>query len=129
MPLTSLDHVNIRTARLAAMTAFYGDVLGLRPGARPPFSFSGAWLYCGERPSVHLVEMDSGWDAAAGQPLRLSHFAFRATGLAELLARLRAVGVTYRLGTLPGSGLHQIHLRDPDGNELHVDFAADEPLE
>jgi catechol 2,3-dioxygenase-like lactoylglutathione lyase family enzyme len=127
MPLNSLDHVNIRTARVAILRAFYEEVLGLRAGPRPPFSFGGAWLYCGDRPVVHLVEVEAG--AAAPLPaaaLGISHFAFTATGLGELVGRLRAAGVAHRLGGVPGSGVHQVMLDDPDGNALHVDFAADE---
>ena len=56
MPLSALDHVNLRTAHLEEMCAFYCEVLGLERGPRPPFPFPGAWLYCGGRPCVHLVE-------------------------------------------------------------------------
>jgi catechol 2,3-dioxygenase-like lactoylglutathione lyase family enzyme len=49
MPLSHLDHVNIRTANLAVLSRFYAEVLGLAPGPRPAFRFGGAWLYCGDR--------------------------------------------------------------------------------
>jgi len=42
MTLSYLDHVNIRTARLAEMAEFYQAVLGLDSGPRPPFRFGGA---------------------------------------------------------------------------------------
>ena len=127
MPLNALDHVNIRTARVAVLRAFYEDVLGMRAGPRPPFSFGGAWLYCGDRPVVHLVEVAAG-EAAPPPPAApgISHFAFTATGLGELVGRLRAAGVAHRLGSVPGSGVQQVMLEDPDGNALHVDFAPDE---
>src|SRR3546814_17714950 len=57
MPLARLDHVNLRTANLAAMEAFYVEALGMTPGPRPPFAFSGTWLYCGGQATVHLVEV------------------------------------------------------------------------
>ena len=80
--LTALDHVNIRTARVDALAAFYCDVLGLARGPRPSFSFGGAWLYCGEGAVVHLVEDASATrPPPAGDPPTLSHFAFRGTGL------------------------------------------------
>jgi len=128
MPLQSLDHVNIRTARLAVLLAFYEDVLGLRAGPRPPFSFGGAWLYCGDRPVVHLVEVAASEAPAprAQASLGLSHFAFTATGLGELVGRLRAAGVAHSLSRVPGSGVQQVMLDDPDGNALHVDFAPEE---
>ncbi len=123
----ALDHVNIRTARLAELVSFYGTVLGLTPGPRPPFGFSGAWLYAADRPVVHLVEVAPAAVPASAEAdaLRLSHFAFRAAGLEALLERLRAAGVRYRATALPGADITQVHFADPDGNALHVDVAGE----
>jgi catechol 2,3-dioxygenase-like lactoylglutathione lyase family enzyme len=129
LSLDYLDHVNLRTRNVGALARFYRDALGLVPGDRPAFPFAGAWLYLGDRPVVHLVELAA--DAAGTQALvsspgavSLSHFAFRGRGpAAAFMARLDAAGVAYRIGALPGSGIVQVNLQDPDGNDLHVDFA------
>jgi catechol 2,3-dioxygenase-like lactoylglutathione lyase family enzyme len=121
MALIYLDHVNLRTSNLAAMTRFYCSVLGLRLGARPPFTFGGAWLYCGERPVVHLVEVSS--PPKPGGALGLEHFAFAANDFDELLSHLSAAGVEYRVSKLTGSETRQVNLRDPDGNRIHIDFS------
>ncbi len=120
MQVRSLDHVNLRTARLAEMIDWYGDVLGLRPGPRPEFSFGGAWLYIGELAGIHLVEVSD--MPAPGPDLRLEHFALGATGLPEFLEKLKAKGVAYDLRRVPGFPIVQVNLRDPDGNHIHVDF-------
>lgn len=119
-----LDHVNVRTANLERLVRFYEDVLGLRSGERPPLGFPGAWIYAGDRAVIHLV-------GVAEQPvpegaLRLEHFAFTASGLREFVARLERAGVTFRQSRQAGSGNVVINLHDPDGNRLHVDFAASE---
>ncbi len=57
MKMKGLDHVNIRTRDVKRLADWYGDILGLHAGARPPFPFGGAWLYCGDKPIVHLVEV------------------------------------------------------------------------
>lgn len=116
-----LDHVNLRTARLEAMVAWYGAVLGLRAGPRPAFPFPGAWLYAGDAPIVHLVGVaaEPPADPAA---LKLEHFALRGADLDGFLAHLAAQGVESRLGRPPGSGIVQVNIADPDGNHLHVDF-------
>jgi catechol 2,3-dioxygenase-like lactoylglutathione lyase family enzyme len=121
--LKSLDHVNIRTARLAEVAAFYAEVLGLKSGARPPFSFGGAWLYCGDRAAIHVVEVAK---TPTNTEPRIDHFAFRAQGLAEFLARLRQMGVAYRIGVVPDYGIRQVNVRDPDGNRIEIQFAATE---
>lgn len=120
MPLLALDHVNVRTARLEALRRFYTDALGLQEGPRPAFSFNGAWMYCADQPVVHLVEVEE--TPSAGDDLRVQHFAFRATGLAECLERLAAQGVEYRLGFVRDFALCQVNVHDPDGNHIHVDF-------
>ena len=122
--LIALDHVNIRTARVDALAAFYCDVLGLTRGPRPPFSFGGAWLCCGDSAVVHLVEAPApaGTVGETAEP-SLSHFAFRATGMTAFIARLRQAGVPHQVSHLPGSRVAQVNLLDLDGNALHVDFS------
>jgi catechol 2,3-dioxygenase-like lactoylglutathione lyase family enzyme len=122
--LSALDHVNIRTERVDALAAFYEEILGLRRGPRPPFAFGGAWLYCNDRAVVHLVEVEPGPQPRAVDPLelRLSHFAFRGSGLSAFLERLKRVGIQHAVGKLPGAPITQVNLRDIDGNSLHVDF-------
>jgi len=120
MPLVAFDHVNVRTAQLAAMIAFYGDILGLHPGKRADFDFPGAWLYLGDKAYVHLVEVIGLWTA---QPnLTLEHFAFRAKGLAEFRTLLDSKNIEYRLSAVPDMPIVQINIYDPDGNHIHIDF-------
>jgi catechol 2,3-dioxygenase-like lactoylglutathione lyase family enzyme len=117
-----LDHVNLRTADVEGLARFYVEVIGLRRGERPPFPFSGAWLYAGERAIVHLVE-DVEPHSPGGAALSLEHFALAADGLEAFLARLDALAVAYRRSQQIGSsGKTVINLRDPDGNRLHIDF-------
>ena len=119
MQVRSLDHVNLRTAQLDEMIAWYGEVLGLKPGARPDFAFGGAWLYIGELAAIHLVEVN---EAPAGGDLHLEHFAMGATGLPSFLDTLTEHGIDYRLARVPGFPIVQVNIHDPDGNHIHIDF-------
>lgn len=121
--LTRLDHVNVRTVNLDVMRAWYCDVLGLTDGYRPDFRFPGAWLYIGDHPVVHLVEIDR---PRAGHEPRIEHFAFSAAGLCEFLENLTRRGIDYRPARIPEIGALQVNIHDPDGNRIHVDFPADE---
>lgn len=123
MTLAYLDHVTIHTADLTGLSRFYRDVLGLEDGPRPAFRFAGAWLYCGDRAALHLVEVES--QPNGGRP-RIEHFAFRAAELSVFLERLRDHQVGYRVAVVPGSGNKQVHLFDPDRNHVEIQFAADE---
>ncbi|MGH8708662.1 MAG: VOC family protein, partial [Burkholderiales bacterium] len=109
MPITRMDHFNIITDDLPATLAFYEEHLNLKPGARPPFKFSGAWLYAdggkGKDPILHVV---------AGKERKLlvkgviDHMAFYGTGLAQSVAKLKAKGIDYELRRLPEYGTWQL---------------------
>jgi catechol 2,3-dioxygenase-like lactoylglutathione lyase family enzyme len=122
--LTGFDHVNVRTANLEGMVAFYGEVLGLKPGRRPDFGFPGAWLYLGDQALVHFVGVEAAPEA--GGNVSLEHFAFRARGLAAFRAMLDARGVAHSVDAVPGFPVLQVNFHDPDGNHIHVDFDVSE---
>jgi len=123
MQLKSLDHVNIRTSNLAGMIAWYGDILDMHPGDRPPFDIGGAWLYVAAKPIVHLVEVTR--DLAATEP-KLEHFAISATGLAGFIDKLQNRGISFTLDRVPEFPIVQVNLADCDGNHIHIDFHSDE---
>ncbi len=123
MAFIDLDHVNIRSANLEALIRFYEDVLGLKLGDRPPFPFGGAWLYCGDRAVVHLVETTA--QPESGDP-QIEHFAFRARDLPAFQQVLKAHKLPHETVLVPGNGNTQVFLRDPDGNKVEVQFAAEE---
>ena len=119
-----LDHVNVRTANLESLVRFYSEALGLRHGERPPLGFPGAWMYAGDQAVIHLVGVEQ-----QPQPegsLRLEHFAFSASGLSGFLQRLQQLGVGFKQSRQAGTGNVVINVMDPDGNRLHIDFAASE---
>ena len=122
MPIRRLDHVNLVTAKLDEMVAWYEAVLGLHSGPRPDFPFDGAWLYAGDAPVVHLVE-DTGRERAGSEAaLKLEHFAFSATDAAAFERTLTEYSYPFKKIEAKGAGLIQFHVSDPDGNHVHVDF-------
>lgn len=123
MGLQRLEHVNIRTADVATMTDWYCSILGMINGERPPFDVPGAWLYVGEHPVVHLVGEDA--EPEARDP-KIEHFAFSATGLEDMIGRLRDRDIEFDTVRVPGLGILQINLFDPDGNHIHIDYTPEE---
>ena len=123
MQINKLDHVNVRTSRLAEMVDWYKDVLDMPSGARPNFPFGGAWLYIGDQAAVHLVEVE---DDPNHSSLKLEHFALSATGLPEFVDKLKARGIAHSIDPVPGIDVVQVNLHDIDGNHIHVDFEASE---
>lgn len=124
MPIGRLDHVNLRTHRLKEMVEWYGRVLDMPSGERPSFPFPGAWLYADGLPTVHLNGCDH--VGAQSTDLALEHFAFKATNLRGMIERLRRIGERFEVAFVPGMPVVQVNVWDPDGNHIHIDFAAAE---
>lgn len=139
----TLNHYSIRTLDLDATRDFYERVLGLTVGPRPDFPFPGLWLYRGDHGDyanavVHVIGMDPNDPVGLRNYLgdrdtsalhgsgAIDHVAFAATGLAAMLAHLRAVGVAARERTVPALGLHQLFLEDPNGVVVELNYPASE---
>jgi catechol 2,3-dioxygenase-like lactoylglutathione lyase family enzyme len=118
MAVKHLDHYTINVSDLEASVAFYAEIVGLTDGPRPPFSFPGAWLYCGEAPVVHLI---GGRPPAHGTG-PIDHVAFRADGLAEQIALLRRRGIRFREQDVAKASLRQVFFEDPDGVTIELNF-------
>jgi catechol-2,3-dioxygenase len=117
--------VNLRASRplMAALQAFYVDIVGLEPGPRPPFGSEGAWLYAGGHPVVHLsLERDGRARDPDARPV-IHHVAFACSDRAAVEARLAAHGVAFRRAVVPERGQVQLFLLDPAGNGVELDFA------
>jgi catechol 2,3-dioxygenase-like lactoylglutathione lyase family enzyme len=125
MALLAFDHVNIRTAHLDGMVAWYENVLGLTSGPRPEFPVPGAWSYLGETCVLHLIEADPApMVHSEGESLRVEHIAFRAEGMAAFLDHLDACSASRKLFPFEALDMVLVFIRDPDGNRIDVDLPA-----
>ena len=123
MPIQRMDHFTVVTDRLAETVQFYRQ-LGLRDGARPDFGVPGAWLYAGERPLLHLIEVEK-----MPQPRRgaLDHIAYWAEGLLVTTQWLDSRGLRHRIIRTPRPfRMWQLFCEDPNGVEVELDFDAAE---
>ena len=130
--LEGLDHYNITPSDLERSRRFYAEVLGLKDGARPQFRMPGAWLYCGDRPIVHLSVRAPGQETDTG---KFNHIAFSASDLNGTIRHLQRLAIEFEvvkvppMANHPRSGGTQIFLKDPDGIALELQFTSAEKLE
>lgn len=125
MLIGALDHINLRSNAKGAeeIVRFYCDILGLRVGPRPAFADSGYWLYAGVRPLIHVTVR--GKRQKRNEP-HIDHVAFSAQDLRGAVKKLRKNNIPYITDVVPGTGTQQIFFLDPDGNQVELDFHADE---
>jgi catechol 2,3-dioxygenase-like lactoylglutathione lyase family enzyme len=127
MTVSACNHFTILTDDLPATLAFYEEHLNLKPGARPPFNFPGAWLYAdggkGPDPILHIVAGIKKERLVKGV---IDHMAFSGKGLAAAVEKLKRHHIEYELRRLPGYGTWQLFFFDPNGAKVEIDFDAAE---
>jgi catechol 2,3-dioxygenase-like lactoylglutathione lyase family enzyme len=127
MTVTAVNHFTILTDDLPGTLAFYEEHLNLKAGARPPFTFPGAWLYAdggkGPDPILHIV---AGIDKGRLVKGVIDHMAFSGKGLARAVAKLKTQNIKYELRQLPGYGTWQLFFFDPNGAKVEIDFDKSE---
>ncbi len=129
MAIKSLDHYNIQTSRLEETVVFYTDVLGFSAGYRPGVRGTGAWLYAGGYPYVHINAVD---DDMAGPTGPINHVAFETANepgdYEAMQEQLANRGLPFEVNdSRPRVPLRQIFLHDPNGIRLELNY-RDAPL-
>ena len=137
MPLSHIEHFLLQTADMETTREWYTKVLGMRVGPSPDFKFPVFWLYLGEKDVVHVTQGGKGVsenrrkyvgqqsEATQGSGV-VDHIAFRATGLREMLAHLKSLGVEFKQRQVNDQGLYQLFMFDPNGVKIELNYANSE---
>jgi catechol 2,3-dioxygenase-like lactoylglutathione lyase family enzyme len=135
MAIEEFDHFTVRTADLDDALRFYGEILGLRCVPRTDLPMRAAIVYFGEGDAwlVHIAEASAEERAAYSMSDTLGrstgpllHVATNAHGLADMKKRLESHDWPYRERSLEARSLRQIHVVDPDGVEIEINFPLSE---
>jgi catechol 2,3-dioxygenase-like lactoylglutathione lyase family enzyme len=135
MPINEWDHYTVRSKDAVASWAFYEQALGLQVRKREGFSVPAFIVSIGNREVVHVFQASPEMEAIfARMPSahavegwttgRLHHVEFWASDLNAVRARLAGQGVEVTEKTLPDK--HQLHMCDPDGIQVNLNFPLSE---
>jgi catechol 2,3-dioxygenase-like lactoylglutathione lyase family enzyme len=124
MSVGTLDHFNIRTSQLGDTVRFYEDILGLKSGDRPNFTFPGAWMYSEGKAVVHLVDISQTSEQQKPDSGVVHHVAFASRDFAGMKQRLQSKGMAFDARQVPGGALWQIFVRDPNGVMIELNYEA-----
>jgi catechol 2,3-dioxygenase-like lactoylglutathione lyase family enzyme len=135
MPITDWDHYTVRSNDAAASWAFYEQALGLNVRKREGFPVPAFIVSIGTREVVHVFQASSEMEAIfarlpSAEQLegwttgRLHHVEFWAADLIAVRSRLAEKGVAVTERTLPDK--HQLHMVDPDGIQVNLNFPLSE---
>jgi catechol 2,3-dioxygenase-like lactoylglutathione lyase family enzyme len=132
-----LDHINILTRDMERTREFLMTVLGLEEGPRPAFRSPGYWLYADGHPVVHIsdasnkerthvVETALGDARRGGTKGIVDHVAFRCSGYAAVMTKLRDLGIATHEADIPGTKDRQVFIDGPDDVSFELIFTADD---
>ena len=116
MSVVGIDHVQLAmpSGREAEAQAFYEGLLGVQRVPKPPhLEVRGGCWFESDTVKIHLGVEDP------FRPARKAHPALMVDGLAALVERLGAAGVTVR-DDEPLEGYHRVYVDDPFGNRLEL---------
>jgi len=122
MPVTGLNHVNIRTTDIAKSASFYVEVFDFEYRRAPGVVGESHWLFDRQgRPIIHL-RLRAAESSSTGP---IDHVALSCEGKAEILSRLDARQIEFKVFENAASGLTQVFLMDPHGIPLELNFTGE----
>jgi len=96
--------------------------------------FPGYWLYVEGTPCIHIGDRDAYESHGDRTGLSVSprapgtgpvdHIAFNATDHDAMVALLKARGIAHGRNAVPGIGLRQIFVHDPNGVKIELNFMS-----
>jgi lactoylglutathione lyase len=130
MTVLDMEHVLVLSDDIDATRDFYCRAVGLQVGARPALEFPGYWLYAGDVPCLHIAERRQYLKHAAWLGLSVAHeppgasavdhIAFNASDYDAICARLEQAGIAAVRNSVPGAGLRQLFIEDPNGVRVEI---------
>jgi catechol 2,3-dioxygenase-like lactoylglutathione lyase family enzyme len=132
MKVNALDHINIITADLQGTTQFFAEMFDLEPrNAPPPLTPNTAqWMYDDAgRAIIHINSLDCvrayEREVTPGPTGSIHHVALNCSGYDDVLSRLGARGLEYKVNLIEAVGLRQVFTTDPNGVLLELNFWGD----
>jgi catechol 2,3-dioxygenase-like lactoylglutathione lyase family enzyme len=128
--VAGLEHLLVLSDDIDRSADFYVQALGLAIGDRPPFQFTGYWLYAGPTACLHIGGRASYRAHAAKMGLEVperldgrgpvDHIAFTASDYDAISDRLGRAGVEPMRNEIPGGGPRQLFFDSPDGVRVEI---------
>jgi catechol 2,3-dioxygenase-like lactoylglutathione lyase family enzyme len=120
MPVIGINHINIRTADIAASARFYVDVFDFEFRSIPMSAGQANWLFDKNGQAIiHLRAMAVDSDSTGP----IDHVALTCEGQAEIVERLSARGLAYSIFNVQPD-LTLVLVKDPHGVMLELNFKS-----
>jgi len=125
--ICGINHYNLRAAPeiIEKLKKFYIEIVGLKPGHRPPFKNGGYWLYANDKDVLHLSFSKNDITNELHVSSTFDHMAFTAENEMDHINVLKENNIDYIIREVPEIGTRQIFFKDPAGNGIELIFSND----
>jgi len=123
--ICGINHYNLRAAPeiIEKLKNFYIEIVGLKPGHRPPFKNGGYWLYANDKDVLHLSFSKNDIINELHVSSTFDHMAFTAENEMDHINVLKENNIDYIIREVPEIGTRQIFFKDPAGNGIELIFS------
>lgn len=125
--ICGINHYNLRADPeiIEKLKKFYIEIVGLKPGHRPPFKNGGYWLYANDKDVLHLSFSKNDIINELHVSSTFDHMAFTAENEMDHINVLKENNIDYIIREVPEIGTRQIFFKDPAGNGIELIFSND----
>ena len=125
--ICGINHYNLRADPeiIEKLKKFYIEIVGLKPGHRPPFKNGGYWLYANDKDVLHLSFSKNDITNELHVSSTFDHMAFTAENEMDHINLLKENNIDYIIREVPEIGTRQIFFKDPAGNGIELIFSND----
>ena len=125
--ICGINHYNLRADPeiIEKLKKFYIEIVGLKPGHRPPFKNGGYWLYADDKDVLHLSFSKNDITNELHVSSTFDHMAFTAENEMDHINVLKENNIDYIIREVPEIGTRQIFFKDPAGNGIELIFSND----
>ena len=123
------DHFALRVRNPEKMKQFLTQLLGLKEGDRPDFSFEGYWLYSQGKPIVHIFGTSASFrsetvlDVMEHSQAIVDHICFSSDDYKATMQTIQKYEYKHSDNIVPNSTIRQIFVMGPEN--LFIEIQAD----
>ncbi len=126
------DHLSLNARNPERMKDFLIDLLGLRVGFRPNFTFDGYFLYAGDKDVIHIFSQYAKSDLSTDKTFNIEeqnivhHVSFFSDNYDETIKRIERLNLNYSLSSVPDTKIKQVFVRAPENLMIEIQVISGE---
>ncbi|CAB5506126.1 hypothetical protein [uncultured Gammaproteobacteria bacterium] len=123
------NHIGLRCKNIDTIATFFIEIIGLMKGFRPPFTFSGYWLYLPQNKHnaiIHIFAEEANFNGFSSKTNNnnnlLDHIAFSRNDYSDFIQHITNLKISFNENFVPDSNTQQVFVKGPENLIIEIDF-------